>query len=82
MLGARQKNLHKQRILPPQTRTTEEKKIERIRIQERLKRTERYAAREKYRRDTELYGDVFYNWDLIMQQGQEVMKEKGMKETK
>ena len=42
-----------------------------------MERTERYAASEKYRKDTELYGDVFYNWDLIMQQRQELLKEKG-----
>ena len=65
MVGERPTHLHKQRI-PPQTRTTEDKNIERIK--KNLERTERYAAREKYRRDTELYGDVFYNWDLIMQQ--------------
>ena len=31
---------------------------------------------KKYRKDIELYGDVFYNCDLIMQQRQKILKEK------
>ena len=31
-----------------------------------IEKSERYAAREKFRRDTESYGNIFYNWEEIL----------------
>ena len=35
---------------------------------EKIERQERHAAREKYRKDTEIYGDIFYDWETIMKE--------------
>ena len=41
------------------------KKKESNKWNETIERQERQVAREKYRRETEIYGDIFYDWDSI-----------------
>ena len=52
-----------------------EKREYRRREEERAKR-DRYAAREKLRRDTETYGDIFYGWEAIMREREEKLDRK------
>ena len=42
--------------------------VEKIRKEDYRDRQERYAAREKYRKDTEIYGEIFFNWEEIMRE--------------
>ena len=66
------------RIAPPNGEY--EKREYRKREEDRAKR-DRYAAREKLRRDTETYGDIFYDWEAIMRE-REVGEERKRKKDK
>ena len=58
-----------------------EKREHRRREDERTKR-DRYAAIQKLRRDTETYGDIFYNGEAIMRErgGELEREEREMKD--
>ena len=49
--------------------------------EEEIAKREIYAAREKLRRDTAIYGDIFYDWEAIMRE-REVRKGRNRKEDK
>ena len=67
-LGRIYENLQRQDTIPPHTNETKYKEKEETRIREMKERQERYAAREKFRQDTETYGDIFVDWDKIMKE--------------
>ena len=62
-MGRIYENLQKQSTIPPQDIATTYKELKELK-----ERQERYAAREKYRQDTEIYGEIFYNWDEILRE--------------
>ena len=54
--------------------------MEETRIKDMKERQERYAAREKFRQDTETYGDIFFDWEKIMKEKELKFNKKKKKE--
>ena len=44
--------------------------------EEEIAKREIYAAREKLRRDTAIYGDIFYDWEAIMREREEKLEKE------
>ena len=38
-----------------------------------------YAAREKYRKDTELYGKIFHDWEAILKEKEKKLKSEELR---
>ena len=73
------RNLQKTRVeqdLPLPERQDQIYKKEWNKRKENLERRERYAAREKYKNYTELYGEIFYNWEAIFKERNAQLKLK------
>ena len=54
-------------------------KKEWLRRKDRIEKKERYAAKEKFRKDTELYGEIFHDWEAIIKEKEKKMKSEEMK---
>ena len=64
--------LTQERTLPPQDSKFDlREKMKNDLLKEKEKR---YAEREKLRRDIEIYGDIFYDWEEIMKEREEKMR--------
>ena len=63
---------NKEIILPPQDIKYEKK--EKIKEKNMNEREKRYAEREKLRKDIEIYGDIFYDWEEILREREEKMR--------
>ena len=44
--------------------------------EEEIAKREIYAVREKLRRDTAIYGDIFYDWEAIMREREEKLEKE------
>ena len=61
--------------LPPQRiKEISINKKEWMRRKEIIEKKERYAVREKFRRDTELYGEIFHDWESIIKEKEKKLK--------
>ena len=64
--------LAQERTLPPQDSNSDLR--EKIKSDLQKEREKRYADREKLRRDIEIYGDIFYDWEDIMKEREEKLR--------
>ena len=73
-IGESVKSTKEIKTIPPPSLSKEEEKfknVEETKKRETDKLKERYAAKEKHRVETEIYGHVFYDWEAIMKEREE-----------